>query len=102
MPHSVVSDLGLHCLPLYHKKDTRLRSNKKIPVFRVARPYLNILMKPRMYFQVFWKNIILCILKGISPFKMHKIIFLFQKRKLKKKRKRCMRLPYLKFSEPLP
>ena len=30
------------------------------------------------------KNIILCILKGISPFKMQKIIF-FQKKKKKKK-----------------
>ena len=25
----------------------------------------------------FWKNIILCILKGILPFKMHKITFFF-------------------------
>ena len=24
MQHSVVSDLGLHCLPLSHKKDERL------------------------------------------------------------------------------
>ena len=24
MPHSVASDLGLHCLPLSHKKDARL------------------------------------------------------------------------------
>ena len=30
----------------------------------------------------FWKNIILCILKGISPFEMHKIIF-FQKTRKK-------------------
>ena len=25
MPHSVVSDLGLHCLPMSHKKDARLK-----------------------------------------------------------------------------
>ena len=24
MPHYVASDLGLHCLPMSHKKDTRL------------------------------------------------------------------------------
>ena len=23
MPHSVASDLGLHCLPMSHKKDAR-------------------------------------------------------------------------------
>ena len=28
-----------------------LRSNKKIHVFRVTRPYLNILVKPRMFFR---------------------------------------------------
>ena len=31
------------------------------------------------YFFSLEKNIILCILKGILPFKMHKIIFFFQK-----------------------
>ena len=52
---------------------------QKIPVFRATRPYLNLLVKPRP-FHVFWrKNIILCILKGISPFKMHKIIFFSEK-----------------------
>ena len=30
-----------------------LRPNKKIPVFRVTRPYLNLLVKPRIFFQVF-------------------------------------------------
>ena len=24
MPHSVVSDLGMHCLPMSHKKDSML------------------------------------------------------------------------------
>ena len=28
------------------------RPNKKIPVFRVTRPYLNLLVKPRFFF--FW------------------------------------------------
>ena len=46
-------------------------------MFRVTRPYLIILMKPR-FFSVFWgENIILCILKGILPFKMHKKNFFF-------------------------
>ena len=41
---------------------------------------------------------ILCILKGEMPFKMHKVIF-FQKKKLNKK---YVCLPYLKFSDLLP
>ena len=41
-----------------------------MPVFRVTQPYLNLLVKART-FQVFWKkNIILCILKGISQKKI--------------------------------
>ena len=59
-----------------------LRPNKKIPVFRVTQPYLNLLVKPRIIFRFSGeKNIILCILKGEMPFKMHKIIFFFQKKK---------------------
>ena len=38
--------------------------------------YLNLLVKPRIFFRFSGKNIILCILKGKMPFKMHKIIFL--------------------------
>ena len=60
------------------------RQKKKIPVFRVTQPYLNLLMIPRIFFQVFWekkfahrhtleKKNILCILKGEMPFKIHKI-----------------------------
>ena len=64
-----------------------IRQIKKIPVFRVTRPYLYLL------FRFSWKNIILCILKGETPFKMHKIIF---------SRKKYVCLPYLKFSDPLP
>ena len=37
---------------------------KKIPVFRVTRPYLNLLVKPRFFSGFMEKNIILCILKG--------------------------------------
>ena len=38
-----------------------VRPNKKIDVFRVTQPYLNLLLKPSI-FQVFWKkNTILCI-----------------------------------------
>ena len=48
-------------------------------MFRVAQPYLNLLVKPRFFFQVF-KIIILCILKGDVPFKMHKIM-LFSRKK---------------------
>ena len=33
MPHSVASDLGLHCLPLSHKKDARLIWVKRETVF---------------------------------------------------------------------
>ena len=46
------------------------------PVFRVTRPYLNLLVKPSIFSG---KNLILCILKGEMPFKMHKIIYFFQK-----------------------
>ena len=41
----------------------------------MTRPYLNLLMKPRIFFRFSGKNIILCILKGVMPFKMHKTIF---------------------------
>ena len=48
---------------------------KKIPVFRVIRPYPNLLVQPRFFSTFLEKNIILCILKGEMPFKMHRIIF---------------------------
>ena len=45
---------------------------------------LNLLVKPRIFFRFSGKNIILCILKGEMPFKVHKItLFFFQKKKLK-------------------
>ena len=58
--------------------------SKKNPVFRVTQPYLNLLVKPRIFFMFSGKNIILSILKGEMPFKMHKIIF-FPEKKNKKK-----------------
>ena len=45
------------------------------------RPYLNLLVKPRIVFRFSGKNIILCILKGEMPFKIHKIIFFSRKKK---------------------
>ena len=68
-------------------------------MFRVTPPYVNLLVKPRIFpsFSGFpEKNIILCILKGKIPFKMHKIIFFFRKNEEKN-----VYLPYLKFSDPL-
>ena len=61
----------------------------------VTQPYLNLLVKPRIFFRFSGKkNIISCILKGKMPFKsiklyffqnlpfkIHKIIFFFQKNK---------------------
>ena len=49
-----------------------LRLNKKISVFRVSG--LKILGRINTYIFFSGKNVILCILKGILPFKMHKII----------------------------
>ena len=48
---------------------------KKKSVLRVARLYLNLLVKPILFLRFYVKYIILCILKGELPFKMHKIIF---------------------------
>ena len=63
---------SLHCL-----NEAKL---KKIPVFRVTGPELNLLVKPRFFFRLSGKNIILCILKGKKPFKMHQIIFFPEKK----------------------
>ena len=49
-------------------------------VFRVTRPYLNLLVKPRIFSCFLEKYIILCILKGEMPFKMHKIVYFFRKK----------------------
>ena len=34
-----------------------IRPSKKVPVFRLTRPYLNLLMKPRFFFSFFGKYI---------------------------------------------
>ena len=44
----------------------------------VIQLYLNLLVKPRI-FSGFLENIIVCILKGEMPFKMHIIFFLEKK-----------------------
>ena len=54
--------------------------NKKISVFRVAQPYLSLLAKPRFFSGFLKKHIILCILKGKMPYKMHKIISFSRKK----------------------
>ena len=59
-------------------------ANKKIPVFRVTRPHLNLLVKPSIFFRFSGKSIILCILKSILPFKRHEIIY-FSIKKINKK-----------------
>ena len=89
------------CGPFWHISKTldRLGQIKKNPVFRVTRPYLNLLVKPRMFFRFSGKNMMLCILKGEMPSKMNKIIFFSRKKKYFKK---YVCLPYLKFSDPLP
>ena len=58
---------------------TLLRPNKKIPIFRVTRPYLNLLVKPRIFLGFLEEHIILYILKGEMSFKMHEIIFFSRK-----------------------
>ena len=74
-------------------------NKKKIPVFRVTGPYLNLLVKPRIFFRFSGKNIILCILKGKIAFSKIIKLYFFSRKKLLKKIYVC--LPYLKFSDPL-
>ena len=57
---------------------------KKKTVFRVTRPYLDLLVKPRIFSGFSEKNIISCILKGNLPFKMHKIVFFPEKKLINK------------------
>ena len=65
---------------------TYVRPNKKISVFQVTS--LKILGRVGthsfIYFFLHVKNINLCILKGISPFKMYKIIIFFSRKPEKK------------------
>ena len=52
-------------------------------MFRVTRSYLNLLGKPRI-FSDFLEKYNLCILKGEMPFKMHKFLFFFSRKNIKK------------------
>ena len=56
-----------------------LSTNKNIPVFRIIRPYLNLLVKPRIFSGFLERSIISCILKAYFFYKMHKIIFFPEK-----------------------
>ena len=50
-----------------------------------------------IFFPILWKNIIICILKGEMPLKMHEIIFFPEKNN-----KKHVCLSYLKFPDLLP
>ena len=71
--------------------------NKKLPVFRVVQTlcYLNLLVKPRIFFDFLKKSIILCILRGIL---FSKCIKLNSRKKIIKKYACIL---YLKFSDLL-
>ena len=57
-----------------------IRPNEKISVFQVkGLKILDSVVTHIFLLLFFWKKIMLCILKGISPFKMHKIICFFKK-----------------------
>ena len=87
----MVSSFSIFRKPNTQLENNTFRPNKKIPVFKVTRLYLNLLVKIYDFFSSFLeKYIILCILKGEMTFKMHKIIYFFQ-----------VCLPYLNFSDPL-
>ena len=58
-------------------KPSRIWQNKKLLVFRVTRPYLNLLVKHRIFSGFLEKNIILCILKVKMPFKMLNFFYYF-------------------------
>ena len=62
----------------------------------VTLSYLNLLVKPIILFRFPAKNIILCILKGEMSFKMHKIIYFFEKKK------GAYHTMYLQFADLLP
>ena len=57
-----------------------LRPNKNISVFRVTGLKTIGSVGTHVFNFFFGKNIILCILKGILPFKMYKIIYIFSRK----------------------
>ena len=99
--HSVLQQYNLynttHNLDMHFWFLNVIRPNKKIPVFRVIWPYLNLLVNLD-FFRFSGKKIILCILKGKMPFKIHKIIYFSSEKKIIKK---YVCLPYLKCSDLL-
>ena len=85
----------LNCIKLYVND---LWPNKKITVFRVTRPYLNLLVKPRIIFRFSGKNKLYAFWKAKCLSKCVKLYF-FSRKKLKQK---YVCLPYLNFSDRLP
>ena len=78
--------LWLICCCSHTTETGFLRPNKKknTPVFRVTQPYLNLLVKPRIFSGFLKKNnIVLSSLEGKMPSKMHKIIFFFSEKQKK-------------------
>ena len=85
--------------PIPFLTDQMPRANKIIPVFKVTRPYLNLLVKHRIFFRFSGKKVsFYAFWKAIWPFKMHKMILYSRKNNQKK----YVCLLYLKFSDPLP
>ena len=64
-------------LPLHKYNSGQIKKN---PVFSVTQPDLNLLVKPRIFSGFLKKYIIVCILKGEMPFKMHKMLFSSRKK----------------------
>ena len=77
-----------------------IRPNKKIPVFRVIRPNLNLLVKPILFSGFLEEKYNSIHFERHFAFQMYKIIFFSRNKKIIKKKYVC--LPYLKFSDPLP
>ena len=57
-----------------YSTDLDIRPNKNYLCFRVTRPFLNVLVKPRIFFRFSGKNRILCIMKGLYFFQKKKIV----------------------------
>ena len=81
---------SLHCL-----NEAKL---KKIPVFRVTGPELNLLVKPRFFFQVVWEKYYFMHFERQKAFQ-NASNNIFSRKKIIKKN---VRLLYLNFSDPLP
>ena len=60
-----------------------IRPNKKIPVFRVTQPYINLLVKPRIFFRFSGKKNNFIHFERQNLFKIHKIVFFFPEKKKK-------------------